>query len=75
MDDKEAFENIIDEVYSYNMDRVEKNVKSKLFDLQKEREMLIDKNRVWHKEIGGLTRQERILKNQTEINILKEMLK
>ena len=57
------------------MDRVEKNVKSKLFDLYEERKMLIDKNKVWYKQIGGLTREERVLKNQTEINILEEMLK
>jgi hypothetical protein len=57
------------------MDRVEKNVKSKLFDLYEERKMLIDKNKVWHKQIGGLTREERVLKNQTEINILEEVLK
>jgi len=57
------------------MDRIEKNVKSKLFDLCEERKMLIDKNRVWYKETYGLTRKERIFKNQTEINILEDILK
>ena len=57
------------------MDRVEKNVKSKLFDLYEEQKMLIAKKDTWHKEIGGLTREERVVKNKTEINILEEMLK
>lgn len=57
------------------MDRVQKNVKSKLFDLYDERKMLTDKDKVWHKETFGLSREERILKNQTEINVLEEMLK
>ena len=57
------------------MDRVEKNVKSKLFDLYEEQKMLIAQKNIWHKEIGGLTWNERVLKNKTEINILVEMLK
>ena len=57
------------------MDRVEKNVKSKLFDLYEEQKMLIVKKDTWQKEIGGLTREERVVKNKTEINILEEMLK
>jgi len=57
------------------MDRVEKNVKSKLFDLYEEKKLLRDKNKLWHKQIGGLTREERVLKNQTEIDILEETLK
>ena len=57
------------------MDRVEKNVKSKLFDLYEEQKMLIARKDIWQKEIGGLTWNERVLKNKTEINILEEMLK
>lgn len=57
------------------MDRVKKNVKSKLYDLYEEKKMLIARKDIWHKEIGGLTWNERVLKNETEINILEEMLK
>jgi hypothetical protein len=43
------------------MNRVEKNIKSKLFDLYEEQKMLIAKKDTWHKEIGGLTREERVV--------------
>ena len=46
---------------TFIMNRVEKNIKSKLFDLYEEQKMLIAKKDTWHKEIGGLTREERVV--------------
>ena len=55
------------------MERIEKNIKSKLFDLYEERKNLT-KRKVWIKQIGGLTRTEQILKNTYEINVLEKIL-
>jgi len=60
------------------MDRIEKNVKSKLFDLHKRKIFLNEFSagkKVWMKQIGGLSLKEHITKNQIEINILEEILK
>lgn len=55
-------------------DRIEKNVKSKLFDLYLEKKRLINLKDSWIKSIGGLTYLESITKNKIEIDILEKML-
>ena len=58
------------------MDRVEKNVKIKLFDLYERKKFLKDFStgkKVWVKEEGGLSLKEHVVKNQIEIDVLEEM--
>jgi len=62
---------------TFIVDRIEKNIKSKLFDLYKEKEWLSEFNngkKVWMKSTGGLSLKELTTKNYIEIEILESML-
>lgn len=59
------------------MNYIEIKVKAFLFDLHAERKMLekYKKENTWTKQIGGLSLNERINKNEIETDLLEKILK
>ena len=56
------------------MDRVEKNVKAQLYELEEKQLDIMARKDIWIKSNGGLNWEETYKRNKIEINILKQML-